>query len=340
MKIIISEEAVEFFCESNDLDMDTIIPRLIEILSTSKDKNAQEHATNILSCLREPKAIPFLIEILQQRDNTNTRLYAIRVLGTTIRYAEKEDYQIAVPALLKALDDGDYRIRTWAVNSLGNIGESEAAIPLLIKRLTDESSYVRGSSAEALGKIWQYSNVIERKEQIVNSLIENLNDNDEFVREKIIQALKMIGDPVAIPYLKKIATEDPYLKEIRSTIAESSGFDKQRDGTYFIYQVRRAAKEALEEIEDKSRTNTPSSESLTEPLSETVVPATPTSEPTITSQMQPEPQASSESTSMVRLKDATIIAILILVVIIVIGSVVYLRFTQRDKNGNRNNDRY
>ena len=57
----------------------------------------------------------------------------------------------AVPALVKALDDDDARVRSNAAWALGDIGPSdyEGVTPALILLLEDESSIVRQNAAEA-----------------------------------------------------------------------------------------------------------------------------------------------------------------------------------------------
>ena len=65
------------------------------------------------------------------------------------------DAKIAVPILIKALDDEYEGVRRFAALALGKIGpEAEQAVPALIISLRDDRDKdVRSSAAKALGQI-------------------------------------------------------------------------------------------------------------------------------------------------------------------------------------------
>ncbi len=340
------EKAVEYFCESNGLDRETAIPSFIEILLKERKENLRERATNILSCFRDPKAIPLLSEVLQN-DDASSRLYAARVLGTIIRYAGKEERQAAVPVLINDLDDSDSRVRTWAASSLGYIGDS-TVIPKLIERVKDEDSYVRRSSIRALGKIGETS--------VLPVLLGALDDEEHELRRAAVDALGELNDPVvvaplikalsdpegtvrweaadvlgelsaaeAIPHLQKLAADDPYSREISARKAETRGFDEERDGKYFVFPVRRAAREALESLEAQSATDitTPSPVPTEEPRIKTVPPSP---VPAERSPVQAERQIPPESESLQRgmtVRETGVLAFIVLLVLCTIGFLLY-----------------
>ena len=58
----------------------------------------------------------------------------------------------AVPALIKALKDKDFRVCGYAARALGEIGD-RSAVPALISALGDKKDQVRTKAANALKEI-------------------------------------------------------------------------------------------------------------------------------------------------------------------------------------------
>ncbi len=127
--------------------------------------------------------------------NETMRLYAARALG--------EIGPQALPALLEALEHKDSAVRYWAAVGLGDLGEAaKSAVPKLARALKDDSPSVRTQAAFALWKI-------ERREQALQVLAEQLKHPSRAVRLRAVQTLGSIGPP-AKPVLAAVeeATKD------------------------------------------------------------------------------------------------------------------------------------
>ena len=97
--------------------------------------------------MRERLDIEWLIKTLGYEKDCDVRRKAANALG-------KIGDSRAVGPLIRALNDSDSRIRSWAATSLFKIGEP--AIEPLIKALNDSESEVRSAAAKALGDIGDY----------------------------------------------------------------------------------------------------------------------------------------------------------------------------------------
>jgi len=131
--------------------------------------------------------IPLLLD-----DNVQTREIAfkrLKELGT----------DIAVPTLIRALQDDDWQIQIISAYTLGRLGsEAESAISALSQVIKDENPDVRFVVVQALGEIGS--------EAVVPALIESLQDENENVRVSAVEALKKIGSAAepAVPLLTKV----------------------------------------------------------------------------------------------------------------------------------------
>ena len=98
----------------------------------------------------------------------------------------------AVEALVEALRDPDWRVRSAAADALGNMGyAAAAATPHLSRSLQDGQMWVRRNAAEALGTL------APSDEDTVAHLAEALADEDERVRRNAALALAKIGPPAS-----------------------------------------------------------------------------------------------------------------------------------------------
>ncbi len=128
-------------------------------------------------------AIPALIAALKDED-WDVRSSAARALGNIGPAAAS-----AVPSLIAALKDENRNVWDKAVDALGNIGP--AAVPALIAALKDKDSDVRSSAARALGQIGPAA------ASAVPSLIAALKDKNSNVRYFAAGALGNIGPAAA-----------------------------------------------------------------------------------------------------------------------------------------------
>ena len=106
-----------------------------------------------------------------------------------------EDPAKALPLLYGYLNDQDPRIRSAAVEALGELGDPSAIEALGNALAKDTDSDVRESAAEALGELGSPNAV-----QVLRT---GLKDGDEDVREAVVDALGEIGGPEAERVLRQ-----------------------------------------------------------------------------------------------------------------------------------------
>lgn len=92
-----------------------------------------------------------------QSPEAEKRLQAVQVfwdIALDSKARTNPEVKQAIPALIGALKDSDYRMRNAAARVLGYLGEdARAAVPALIVALKDKDQYVRFSAMAALGGI-------------------------------------------------------------------------------------------------------------------------------------------------------------------------------------------
>jgi HEAT repeat protein len=119
---------------------------------------------------------------------------------------------VAIPELLKALDDDDLDICRSAAEALGNL-DSEKTIPGLIKALQYEDLWVRCSAIDPLRKLGS--------EEAIPGLLKALVWGDSDIQRIAAEALGEIGSEQAIPELIKAITDED--SEIWWSAAEALG---------------------------------------------------------------------------------------------------------------------
>jgi HEAT repeat protein len=142
-------------------------------------------AADILSKVRTPLAIQFLINALNDNDVWVRRL-AADALG------DAKD-PTAIQPLIESFYDNDVHVRLNAVDALHKIGEL-AREPLL-EALHASAGHVYHHIALALGKL--------KEPRAVEALIEALRNGIEPVRAEAAYALGEIGEPIAVESLIK-----------------------------------------------------------------------------------------------------------------------------------------
>lgn len=102
----------------------------------------------------------------------------------------------ACEALCRVLESGDGAHRCFAARSLGRIGR-RAAVDALIEALRDQDEDVRADAAAALGLLGE--------RRAAAALLQNLaGDPCGEVKVNAVNALGRLGDPAAIPQLKRL----------------------------------------------------------------------------------------------------------------------------------------
>ena len=182
-----------------------VSPTTQRLIDTVLDRDSRVSAIQKLGEIKDPAAVPALIEALQDVDS-NVSEAAADALG-------KIKDPRAVPALIAALKDEDWVFQAWVFRALVSIGKP--AIPALIEAVKDkdEDSGVRQDAAVALEEI--------DDPRAVPDLIEALNDEDPNVRYSTASALKNRKDPAAVPALIA-ALKDEYVI-VREAAARALG---------------------------------------------------------------------------------------------------------------------
>jgi HEAT repeat protein len=135
-------------------------------------------------------AVPALVKALQD-DDPRVRLGAVSALGTFHSSA-------AVLALRACLGDPDLELRREAIEALGRTRSSEA-VPALRQALSGSEGYVRSALVTALGKCGGKS--------VVPDLIELARDPDRDVRRFAVSCLTEIKDAASVPALIEALTD-------------------------------------------------------------------------------------------------------------------------------------
>jgi HEAT repeat protein len=187
-----------------------VIPFLTRALQ-DEDTDVCQAAAEALGKIGDPQAIPALIQafeswkidlkkgsskqtssleeiLLQIKANwsVEVRQAIVKALG------EIGDPQ-AVPALIDALKDEDWRVREAAVEALRKIGPP--ALPALIEMLKDKREWVRQATVQALGEIGD--------SRATSALIRALGDKDEGVRQAAAEALSKLPPIISPPQSEK-----------------------------------------------------------------------------------------------------------------------------------------
>lgn len=122
------------------------VPSLRKAL-THKSSQVRRMATHTLGEMAAKEALPDLISILRAGTADKEEIFA--ATGALKKFGE-----LAVPDLLRLLDDKDAKARVLGITVLGIIGpKAKAAVPALVKALEDKDAQVREVAADALKMI-------------------------------------------------------------------------------------------------------------------------------------------------------------------------------------------
>ncbi|MER3446375.1 MAG: hypothetical protein C4291_05785 [Candidatus Dadabacteria bacterium] len=176
--------------------------RAIEPLLRCLKENHLMGAAEALSNFKEKRAMPYIVEMLEDDYSRETAGKALLKFGKD-----------AVPLLIEALARRNYtpsiyetnpsiRRRVEATRLLGEIGDPEAIRPLL-KRLEDEEWEVRLYAALSLLKIGIDKDKIIK---VIPELISGLNEGDWYTHGLCIEALSELNS-AALPYIENALNE-------------------------------------------------------------------------------------------------------------------------------------
>ncbi|MBI2069820.1 MAG: HEAT repeat domain-containing protein [Elusimicrobia bacterium] len=168
-----------------------VIPLITAISNPAEEDAVKNEAMFSLGRIRDPRAIPYLIQGLSSNNPTAAQPIANALLS----YGED-----AVAGLCECLNKStDENQRFWSARALGLIG-SAAAVPMLAIALRDHSDRVREAAAGALGNVKAVLAVADLR-------IALLRDPVLRVRERAAEALGLIADESAISALGQALIE-------------------------------------------------------------------------------------------------------------------------------------
>ena len=258
----------------NGHEIKDVIPALIKVLEdrdTDVRASAAEALGKIGSATATPEVIPALVKALEDsysnvRDNASLALEKCGAMTVELKVkrwiTDLGDNQrdigsrggvelnnigtAAIPALIKALGDGNSNVRrfaasflekhkaltvedkvkryivdlsdsrpsvrTRAAEALGNMGSAAAeAIPLLVKLIGNSDYYLRLHASNALEKIGSLTPELKVKRFSLD-----LRDSNKDVRIKAAEALCILGQDAreALPNLKKLLNDEDEIVRI------------------------------------------------------------------------------------------------------------------------------
>lgn len=242
-----------------------LAPLLHELHARVAPRSA--YAAHLLGWLVQPEALPDLIALLGENDET-LRYAAIEAI---LHYG-----QMAAPALLEALTQPQALIRENAAEMLGMLPDS-GAVPALLERLADEDLAVRQAAVRSLGSLGgeaAYQGLLQALEDpatqdtamgvlgqlhdanLISHLQRFLYEGKSAMRWTAAQALSLFGDEAAVSILLN-AMRLPD-EAIRRPAAEALARVRNQRGVTVLIEalgdrdglVRQKAIEALGNISD------------------------------------------------------------------------------------------
>jgi len=159
------------------------------------DLVVQAKAIETIVQINDPAAVHYLLDILQD-ESEYVRRAAVEVLNQVGNAS-------AIKDLLRAMGDKDWWVRVRAADALGTIGGPKVAEAVLAL-VKDQDEFIRRSAIEILITIRPQAG----DERIFNALVDALNDEDWWVRERAIDALAGLGDIRAVPALLRVMDRD------------------------------------------------------------------------------------------------------------------------------------
>jgi HEAT repeat protein len=175
------------------------------------------HIAEILSDLRDVRAVPALLERLDDADEfPNVRHAAAQSLG-------KIGDRAATPALIRAAEAGEFWVRYAAVDALGRLGDERAVGPLL--NLMKQDAWTRPIIVQALGNLEQ--------PEAVEVLVAALEDSNDSVRVASMEALiKIVIEPGTthrldvrrLDEIRRVIPVPPLVRELNARASPRSAY--------------------------------------------------------------------------------------------------------------------
>ena len=139
-------------------------------------------------------AVPVLCGQMTNPDDQVRSIVSSAILKLCLQPGAKDHRVEVIPLLLRNLSDAKYNIRSDAAGALGAIAESSTAVPSLMVNLRDTNVYVCAMTAQALGRFGTNAAAA------VPTLLELSKNQDSFLHDKALEALKQIQPGILIDF--------------------------------------------------------------------------------------------------------------------------------------------
>ncbi|HEX3052119.1 MAG TPA: HEAT repeat domain-containing protein, partial [Aggregatilineaceae bacterium] len=179
-----------------EMKIEQAVPQLITLLKDDPESIGRNYAAMALGEIADRRAVEPLIEALHNTSDQEARRTILNALG-------KLRDPRAVASLIEVVQDGNPYTACFAVEALGEIGDSHAFEPILqvLEHWnTDKKKWVRSWAASALGRL--------DDDRAFEPLMNALHDQDPKVRIGSAYGLGFLGDTRAIPSLRHAYRND------------------------------------------------------------------------------------------------------------------------------------
>ena len=207
-----------------------LVETVTELLNTD-DALTRGYAVQALGAMRARSRVNTLLDLLTHDPNPFVRGRAAYSLG-------RLRIRRAAGALIAALNDPDYDVRTWAAWALGPLGRSTAVDALVRAAREDPAEIVRGAATLALSDF--------NNPHVLDTLTIMLrNDPNDFVRRSAAWSLGWFRDQAATVTLIT-ALADDRAPQVRGSAAE--GLGNRGDSRYLGHLLKSLHEDPAHEV--------------------------------------------------------------------------------------------
>ncbi len=183
------------------------LPQLIETLG-DPDASLPQRVAEIIVRIGKPAVLPLCRELANTASDPR-RAWAAEILGWL------GGHDAAAP-LIEALGDVNPEVRAKAAGAVARLAETRAVDRLLEMLLADPIPFVRTRAAQALGALGD--------PRVIDHLIHVLRDPEWWVRVRAVEALEMIGRPAVGPLLGALEDDDAQVRRRAAIGLERMGY--------------------------------------------------------------------------------------------------------------------
>ena len=206
----------------------------------ASDTQVRREAVAALGRLRGAAAIEAVTKRIDDPD-PNVQHEAVKSVGRLLRFADWDAARTALPALARALQHDDPKVRIAVVESLGWLrGIGDEVVPLLARAAEDADPGVQKEAVAALGRIWLVPALDASDTRVrralgrlrgaaaIEAVTKTMDDTDPNVQRAAVESLGRLlrfadadAARAALPALEKaLQHDDP---KVRRAVVESLG---------------------------------------------------------------------------------------------------------------------